>query len=258
MEAVGAVGSSPWFTGVLLDDSPALLDASFRLRYQVYCLERQFLPAQYFPAELETDVFDQHSVHLGVLNAEGDVVATTRLVRRSEYGLPMDGHCILHAHEKAVHMASPPLVEISRLSVSRRYNRRKGDDHYSLGGLYSHPDGGERRQSAEIVLTLYRTVYQASRRYGFTHWLAATERSLQRLMSRYEFPFRQVGPETDYFGPVAPYLLEVAELDALILGGRVPLLRDFLVGLEPEFHPQLTDPPHSSAPVSEAEVARGA
>ncbi len=86
-------------------------------------------------------------------------------------------------------------------------------------------------------MTLYRELYQASKRHGFTHWLAATERSLQRLVVKYHFPFRQVGPETDYFGLVAPYLMDLADFDAEILSGDVPALSRFLDGLEPELRP---------------------
>ena len=40
---------------------PDLLAQSYRLRYQVYCLERKFLPAEDYPAGLELDEFDSHS-----------------------------------------------------------------------------------------------------------------------------------------------------------------------------------------------------
>ncbi len=229
----------PYFKALELDDIPELLSESYALRYQVYCLERHFLPAEYYPLGLETDVFDQHAVHLGVLDQDDRLVATARLVRRSDDGLPMYGHCSLLVHDPAIADPRVPVVEVSRLAVSRRYNRRKGDGHYALEGGLS-PSGERRREGGEIVMTLYRALYQTSKRRGFTHWLAATERSLQRLVVRYHFPFKQVGPETDYFGMVAPYLMDLAEFDRAILSDAVPALRDFLVGLEPHLIPRLT------------------
>lgn len=234
--------SATYFTALELDGLPELLHASYELRYQVYCLERHFLPASYYPQAFETDVFDQHAVHIGVLDPAGVLVATARLVRRTEEGLPMYGHCSLLVHDPVLADPRAPVVEVSRLAVSRQFNRRKGDAHYALeGGTTEH--GDKRREGGEIVMTLYRALYQASKRHGFTHWLAATERSLQRLVIRYRFPFKQVGPATDYFGMVAPYLMDLSAFDAEILGGRVPALRDFLVGLEPHLIP---GPRHAS------------
>lgn len=229
--------TSPYFNGIVIDDAPHLLAESHRLRYQVYCLERHFLPAEQYPDEFEADVYDPHSVHLGVLNLKGEVAATARLVQRSDAGFPMFDHCSLFAQETAVDDPAFTVVEISRLSVSRRYNKRAGDGFYGLQGATMRPGGPERRGGGELVMTLYKAVYQVSKRRGFTHWLAATERSLQRLIAKYGFPFRPIGPETDYYGRVVPYLLDLRELDTIIASGRVPLLNDFLTGLEPEFRP---------------------
>lgn len=230
--------SAQLFRAIEIDDHPELLVASYRLRYQVYCHERHFLPANDYPAGIETDVFDQHAVHLGVLNDGNSLVATARLVRRSDEGLPMFGHCRVWGRTVLAD-ENAPLVEVSRLSVSRLYNRRRGDGYYALEGGGTTPTGERRREGGEIVMTLYRALYQSSKRHGFTHWLAATERSLQRLVTRYRFPFVQIGPETDYFGMVAPYVMDLAHFDAEILSGQVPALRDFLVGLEPRFQPAM-------------------
>src|SRR5205823_839428 len=129
------------------------------------------------------------------------------------------------------------VVEVSRLAVSRKYNRRAGDGFYGLQGITERPDGADRRKGGEIVLSLYKALYQASKRRGFTHWLAATEKSLQRLVAKYGFPFKAVGPEVDYYGCVYPYLMDLHEFDRVILSRRISLLDDFLQGLEPEFAP---------------------
>lgn len=231
------LGSSQYFTGRVLDGTPELLADSYSLRYQVYCLERKFLPAEDYPDEREIDAFDKHSVHVGVVNTAGEVIATARLVEITDVGLPLLAHCTLHDPSIARHASSRRVVEVSRLSVSRRYNRRAGDGFYGLQGITDRPEGEERRGGGEIVMALYKALYQASKRRGYTHWLAATERSLQRLVARYGFPFKAAGPEVDYYGVVAPYLMDLSEFDRTILSGRVPLLADFLTGLEHEFRP---------------------
>jgi N-acyl amino acid synthase of PEP-CTERM/exosortase system len=232
-----SAGAPPFFTGIVLDDTPRLLNDSYSLRYQVYCLERGFLCAEDYPDQLETDGFDRHSVHVGVVTTQGVLVATARLIEQSEAGLPLIEHCKIFTHETSLGDPARRVVEVSRLSVSRRFNRRAGDEFYSLQGATVRPGGAERRGGGEIVLTLYKALYQASKRRGYTHWLVATERSLQRLVAKYGFPFRVIGPETDYYGSVSPYLMDLKEFDTVISSHRMAALDDFLTGLEAEFRP---------------------
>jgi N-acyl amino acid synthase of PEP-CTERM/exosortase system len=229
---------SPHFRGLVIDDSADLLEESYRLRYQVYCLERKFLSADDHPAGKEVDAYDRHSVHVGVLNAAGEIAATARLVELTPAGLPALEHCEIYPQEQSLDHPGRRVVEVSRLSVSRRYNRRAGDGFYSLQGPQARPDSPERRGGGELVMTLYKALYQASKRRGFTHWLAATERSLQRLVAKYGFPFRAIGPTTDYCGDVSPYLMDLREFDRVITSHRIALLDGFLDGLEPEFRPR--------------------
>ena len=75
------------FESILIDKIPHLLRDSYRLRYDVYCLERNFLKAHDYPDCLETDAFDPHSLHFGAMNLHDELVGTVRLVRPSSAGL---------------------------------------------------------------------------------------------------------------------------------------------------------------------------
>jgi N-acyl amino acid synthase of PEP-CTERM/exosortase system len=242
METVDEIGKRAAhlanFTGSVIDDAPQLLEESYRLRYQVYCLERRFLRAEDYPNGLEIDVFDRHAVHLGVLNTDGEVVATARLVQPSASGLPLFDHCSIFPEERSLHDAERRVVELSRLCMSRNYNRRAGDGFHSLQGASDRSEGPERRSGLDLVFALFKSCYQASKRRHFTHWIAAHEEALQRLMARkYGFTFRKIGPETDYYGQVTPYAMDLAEFDRVISSQWVSGLDDFLDGLEPEFRP---------------------
>ena len=68
------------FRAVTLDDSSSLLHQSYQLRYQVYCLERGFLDANDYPNHLEIDDDDRDAVHVGVVDPEGDLAGTARLM----------------------------------------------------------------------------------------------------------------------------------------------------------------------------------
>jgi N-acyl amino acid synthase of PEP-CTERM/exosortase system len=230
---------SPYFAGLVIDDRPDLLEASYSLRYQVYCHERRFLRAADYPARVEMDAYDRQSVHLGVVNTLGELVATARLVQPSGTGLPLLHHCTFFPGETPLDDPARRVVEISRLSVSRKYNRRAGDGFYGLQG----PTGatGERRGGGEIVMAIYKAIYQVSKRRGFTHWVIAAERALRRLVARYGFPFNAIGPETDYYGQVSPYLMDLREFDEEISSGRIPVLAEFVNGLEREHWPAVSD-----------------
>jgi N-acyl amino acid synthase of PEP-CTERM/exosortase system len=235
------------FESILIDKIPHLLRDSYRLRYDVYCLERNFLEAHDYPDCLETDAFDPHSLHLGAMNLHDELVGTVRLVRPGSAGLPMYHACRLFPEELHRISQIENLAEISRLAISRRYHRRKGDGVFALGGAENYgpnprKDAGQddKRGNPPVVVSLYKSLYQASKRRGITHVLAAIEKSLHRLLTEFDFPFRPIGPEVDYFGPVTPYILDIAEFEDILLKKRPSLLDEFLNGLEMEFRPGST------------------
>jgi len=234
---------SPYFRGLVLDGNQHLIDESYRLRYQVYCHERHFLPAEDYPTQLEIDAYDPYSVHLGVLNNQDQLVATARMVRRSTLGYPLLLHCAIDDGRTLREEAGRTVIEVSRLAVSKNYNRRAGDEFYSLQGPDPRKVGEKRKGGGEIVMALYKALYQASKRHGITHWLMAAERSLRRLITRYGFPFNTIGPESDYYGLVSPYSMDLREFDQVIASGRIPILQQFLEGLEPQLCPRAVPEP---------------
>lgn len=240
-------GRRRYFQSRAIDDTPTLLQQSYALRYQVYCLERAFLHAENYPDHLEVDAFDSQSLHVGTMNLQGHLVGTARLVRAGAAGFPLFHYCMIFPDETELYRPGITVVEVSRLSVGRNYRRRQDDGPYGAQGAAPFNMATERREGdtrlgGELVVSLYKALYQMSKRRGITHWLAAIEKSLYRLLTKYAFPLRLIGPEIDYFGPVAPYLMNLSEFDHVILSHRKPLLDDFLVGLEPEFRPRPVTP----------------
>ena len=236
-------GSVDYFHARSIDEAPQLLDKSYGLRYQVYCLERKFLRASDYPEGLEIDEFDRHSIHVGAVDGCGELAGTARVVTISEIGFPLFRHCTIFPHELERHSPARRLVEVGRLSVSRSYRRRANDGDY--GVTASLPSGAsapsrhaQRRRARDNVFpTLLKALYQATKRLGVTHWLAAMEPSLVLLLAQQGLPFRLIGPESDYLGLVAPYEMDLEEFDRVIMSGRFPALERFVIGLEPEFSP---------------------
>jgi N-acyl amino acid synthase of PEP-CTERM/exosortase system len=218
--------TTSYFRACEIDDSPALMQQSYSLRYQVYCNERNFLPAEDYPNGLEKDAFDRNSIHVGVLDPSGALVATGRVVTLG-LGLPLFRHCRIFANETELIDPDSNVVEISRVAMSRTYRRPR------VEGV-----ANRREVRGEAFVTLLKGLYHATKRMNATHWLAAVEKPLHRLLQQHGFPFRMIGPEANYAGPVAPYLMNLAQFDEVVLSGRTPALDHFLVGLDPEFHPQ--------------------
>jgi N-acyl amino acid synthase of PEP-CTERM/exosortase system len=197
-----------------------MLEHAFELRYQVYCLECGYLDAAAYADGRESDIYDDDSAHFFAHNLRRELVGYVRLVPADMDGrFPWELYC---KHEGQV--ALPPAAEaaeVSRLMVRRDYRRRRGDilsgvnttggDQQRGGAL---PAGERRMESPQILLTLYRQMYQHSLQVGIRYWYAAMERPLARSLQRMAFTFEQIGPETDYFGPVAPFMTDLRRLEA--------------------------------------------
>ena len=194
----------------------------YELRYQVYSLECGFLDPDDYPEGRESDPYDAESAHFCVEDASRDIVAYARIVPGggSTQGLPWEQHC----SRLFDGVALPPAAEsgeISRLMVRGDLRRLK----QTALAARSDPRPGDRRQEAStVLLSLYRQMYRHSLATGIRYWYAAMERPLARLLSRMDFAFRQIGEETDYYGPVAPYLADLREIEARLGHGHPGLL----------------------------------
>lgn len=174
--------------------NPFLMRKVHELRFQVYCLEQGFLDAIDYPGGCEFDEHDRSAMHFASCGVDGEVAGYVRLVAASSSGdFPFQAHC-LTLHE-GVQLPPPhQSLEISRLMVSAKYRRQ--------------PD-----RSPEILLGMFRQMYVASVQQGVHYWYAAMERSLVRVLQRMlGISFEQIGPITDYYGPVAPYMIDVREV----------------------------------------------
>ncbi len=186
------------FTQLMRDKLDSdLFKEILRLRYEVYCLECNYLDAREYDEGLEFDGYDARSCHVGAHNLDGALVGTVRLVLADESErLPFEEHCkvFLDFH-------FPPrqqCAEVSRLVVRKGFRRRPGDTRHD-----SNP---------QVLLGMYREMYRHSRQNGIRYWFAAMEKALARSMYKIGFHFVQAGPETNYYGSVTPYVIDLWSL----------------------------------------------
>lgn len=201
-----------------------VLKEIYKLRYEVYCLERHFLEASDFQEGMETDEYDDCSTHFAAYTLDKNIVGTVRLVQPhpgQEY--PFQSHCLPFA--EFVYPAAESAAEISRLVVRKTHRRRRGDSMEGISQDFMEKGsaktiqpgptvrGDKRGNSPLLLLGMYREMYRHSRQNGIRYWYAAMERSLARSLEKMGFKFIPIGPQVDYYGPVTPHMVDLNELN---------------------------------------------
>lgn len=219
------------FTGKMHTSSidPILLKEIFRLRYEVYCLECQFLDPLDYPDGLEIDSYDQRSFQVAAHNLEGLLVGSMRFVLAKEgQKFPFEEHC--STFDDFTFPPREQCGEVSRLVVRKSYRRRAGDSLQGMSKGFQEQgnvsnigqperntesnDNQRRNNSPQTLIGMYREIFRFCRRNGVNYCFGAMERSLARLLNRIGLCFIPIGPQGDYYGKVIPYILNLDEMEA--------------------------------------------
>ena len=164
----------------------------YRLRFKVYCRERNFESEEDYPSQCEIDEYDSYAIHF-IAFAGDEAVGTARIILNNAQGFPIERNCILTTPIKGGKKAQT--VEISRFAVSREVASRYNCD----------------RQS--IVLGLIREVFLESKYIGIEYFYAAMAKSFHKLLARCGIVFLQAGPVVNYHGPRAPYVTWIRNIE---------------------------------------------
>jgi len=191
--------------------SDELKQEVYKLRYQVYCVETEFLEA-HDDNRIEYDEYDAHSYHYLIRHhATGAYMATTRLIfpdhQNPEKLFPIELHSQIDNIELLNTIHRPKLAELSRFCVSKQFRRRKDDQ-----GLLVTNDALERKSSAHITLALFACAIRISTEHNIDYWYAIMEPALKRVFSSLGIHFIQVGPLVDYHGMRLPCIIKVDDL----------------------------------------------
>ena len=186
----------------------------YRLRYDVYCIERAFLSPQAASAGLECDAYDACATHVGAYTMDDALVGAVRLVKPAPLRpYPFELHC--STFDQFVRPPHWLCGEVSRLVVRRSHRRRRADSVHGIPGFPRSSEPGLRGPHCPMLLLgLYREMYRHSRCKGIRYWFAAMERSLAHSLDKMGFRFQPIGPVANYYGKVTPYMLDLSELMA--------------------------------------------
>lgn len=202
---------------VIQAETDDLREWTYKLRYQVYCIENAFEPIAENPGERETDRYDPQSVHsLLIHHPTGMVVGSTRLILPSLNGnaipLPVQTLCppdLLAGLARRI--PADRTAELSRFAVAKEFRRRTGDRESVAGGLHV---GGEnpRRVIPHISLGLMQAILEMATNCGITHIYAVMEPALLRMLRHLGIHFESIGPLVEHHGQRQPCFCDIEQL----------------------------------------------
>jgi N-acyl-L-homoserine lactone synthetase len=173
------------------------LRACRRLRYWVYCERKEWLAADRYHSEEESDEYDDASEHFVALDRAGEVVGTVRLILASRSASPLP---ITHHPGVREPLPTAGSGEISRLCVSARL------------------------RNFNVELGLYRLIYRVAKERGLSHCYIVVDATFLDLLNRLGFGFEPVGERTFYWGGhTVPARCDPAHVDAHLRRSNVPL-----------------------------------
>jgi len=229
---------------IVASNTPELLAESYKLRYQVYCLENNFEATDKHPNGQEIDEFDVRSEHYLIQHKQtGKFVATTRLILPNHNDLkqsfPIEKNTHIEPNNIVQSIPRSQLAEISRFCVSKAFKQFQWS-HNINHEVSSRQDSNS--QYAEhlrlsfpyITLALISGLIRSNTNHGITHWYAVMKPALFRYFQQFGIDFTPIGPVSDYHGLRIPCLIEV---DYLLENVRKknPLVYELLLGRAPAF-----------------------
>lgn len=173
---------------VLVANTPELIRECFRLRHQVYCLEKNYETVN---GNEERDEYDPRARHILLRHRQtGESIGTARIVLTAPLEgldtLPM-GHV---SPGRLGHLPAWSTGEVSRFALSKQ--RR-----LSCGA------------SAMIRLGLIQGLVRLSGELGLTHWAAIMEPILLRLLRTDGIRFDRLGELVEYHGMRQPSCCDI-------------------------------------------------
>jgi N-acyl amino acid synthase of PEP-CTERM/exosortase system len=190
------------YLAIVQADTKELLDSVFRLRFQVYCVERGFEDAAGYPEGRERDDDDARSLHFLVLDrSTGAPVGTVRLILpRVDADLPVF-RLLRPGERRGVVLPRGTTAEVSRFAVAKSFRRRLQKDL-----------GGSRPMLPLLTFGLIRAVAMMTLAGGVTHIVAMMEPALLRMLGRLGIEFHLIGEPVEHHGTRQPGWAAMAHL----------------------------------------------
>lgn len=182
---------------------------------------------------IETDGYDDTSRHFVALyKADESVAGFVRVILPSERGLNVTPRYVIDRPLPYTDATDDRIAEISRMAVAQHFRRRHSDQGKPIQGdpdseMFRKPDG-LRRHQPELVLGMYREIYQLCKSIGIDYCVAAMDSHFSRLLIALGFPFVPVGPVNEAVSPPRRvFLISALEIERS-LGAREEAVLRFM------------------------------
>ena len=186
-----------------LAHEPALAQAAYALRYQVYCLERKFESPDQHSSGLESDQYDELSLQ-GVLfhRPTDSAIGTVRLILPEKCGvggLPIVQLLGANNIDLEDFVRVKDCVEVSRFAISKEFRRRWTDDRAVAPGHPLLRDDPLRRANLACLSLIQFSLRQCIE-HDVLYWTAVMEPTLLRMLARMGLRFTSIGPVVFHHG----------------------------------------------------------
>jgi N-acyl amino acid synthase of PEP-CTERM/exosortase system len=214
------------------------LEKIYKLRYQVFCEEFKFEDENKFTNNLETDIYDNNSIHALLEHKQSGLSAgCVRVIlpvsinthNHPQIKLPFEHHCFDKFKPENLDSPNIKYGEASRLAVSKDFRRRfqdaknySGIKEPSIKEFKSNPDtAGSSRNGAHYIkdrqfpfvsIAMILTGAVISKLAELEYTYIMVEPKLAKAMSNYGIFFQQVGNIVDYHGQRAAFRIRVADI----------------------------------------------
>lgn len=195
--------------------TPEQLKQAFNIRYEVYYDEYKWPEPQPDDNHLESDIWDQFSIHsLLYHKPSNQPVAYIRVIpleTSTTHALPFEEHYVdsLDFHDTSItHLRQGRTGEVSRMAILPSFRRRASDKNYSYETDENTISSGNKRfpinyMPMSLAFTAIILMLEERLDYG----AALMEPRLARLLVRFGIEIKEIGKPIDYYGLRAPYLI---------------------------------------------------
>ena len=216
-EELGLLARHDFYFETRAANTPALINTAHALRFQVYCLERNFEKTEEHALGMEVDAFDSHSAHgLLIYRLTGEALGTVRIISpnkgSTQHNLPMINLLRDSNIDLADYIPIERTVEVSRFAISKQLRRRL-TDHYNSPGNAAPTSRLERERQGNLpCLSLLQFIVRQSLALGATHWAAVMEIKLLRMLASMGIHFQAIGPILLHHGLRQPSYGNISEV----------------------------------------------
>jgi N-acyl amino acid synthase of PEP-CTERM/exosortase system len=179
--------------GIVPANSRELLDYAYRLRFQVYCLERGFEDAAQYPDGRERDADDARSMHCLLISRPTRMVLGTVRLILPQCGRSLPVSRMVGSRWRGLDLPVGTTAEVSRFAIAKAVRRQ-------MEPCMPNSRVGARQTLPLLSLGLIQAAVMMGLSRGITHVVAAMEPPLLRLLARFGVEFHPIGEPIDHHG----------------------------------------------------------